>query len=220
MEINFSILKYSRLILEPSKLLIEVIEKLVSLKPRGKKERFDLIIQPMHKQFEEVHRDYAQMFRNLKDSLPVKYDNNLYKISGKVRKYKHKSALAKSRKMIEDFDYKRAVKIGLRDWLRHSAQGIVSELKNKKERQYFYSIFVYFLDDEFVENPSKELIECTMKTLQERGGGAIFNTPSSIVIMNLDKLKTVEEMHDYLDAEIHALGLRCSNVIKSYMAMM
>ena len=213
---DFSILTYSKNILNSASDLISLFQNFSHFQNQDKKERFLNLVKPIHNKFQEVHEDYYAMFTNLKQSLPVEINNGIYSVPKKTNHLTERKAVEFAKKLIRNFETERSIKIGTRDWIRNNSQAIFTNLNNYKEQRYFHSLAMYFLDAQFVKNPEKYIVEANVESLIKRGGNAVFDTPSFKLLKDLESLENIAQINEYLDHEIVRLGERCREVLRSY----
>ncbi|HEX4960417.1 MAG TPA: hypothetical protein VF173_06235 [Thermoanaerobaculia bacterium] len=203
----------------PIKAFVDLLTKLLGAEPKRRKARFDELVRPLHDSFQEVHADYSTLLRQFERRLPLKAGDEEWLVFDRDVPVYEPEAIEITRSVTQEFAKKREDLEGIRDYLRGSAHVVLAEATDAEERRYLYSLLVYFLPDDHRPHQDDEALDREIRAILEMGGESAMNTPTSRLLREIRGVTDPEEVRSAVQRSIDRLNQRCSDVLRTYVAL-
>ncbi len=198
--------------LDAGKFLFDLLLELLRVRDKRRRDVFEQLLEPAYANFLEVHAAYNELFLATERSFPVPLDDDRclirpdeeYGIVGGER-CQHQVAKTK-----EEFRRAREKNEWIRDGLRGQAQLLLKAAPYPEEKRFLMSMVLYFLEEKRIG--VDDLIDGTIKLVEEKGGKAVLDSPSYRLLIELTKSTNLSEMRGLVETARHELNQRYSDV--------
>ena len=197
--------------------IIKLLEKLLGAHQVRREQRFDRLIRPLHDRFQEVHLDYADVFKNFKGGLPREIPEKLR--TSDMELISERKKLTMINRAIKDYHKAREQQESIRDVLRQEAREILMILENTNEQRYVYSLIAYFHENAYGDPQATESLDFNIELILKIGGDAVMETPSTRLLREINGLNDGNAIAQKVDYALSELNQRFSDVCRSYVRL-
>lgn len=185
-----------------------LLKKIVSSAAQKDRAAFS-IIQEIHPEFEKVHFNYIEIFRNFQ------YDLRNSELE-KVEKYKKKSEKA----AIQNFIARRRELEIIRSDLRANIGSLLQNALSENLSKYIFALAIYFLYDEDHGAHPEVVRVFHMAIIDEQNfdkiGDRYFDTPSMRLARKISEAANRDVMQQQASYAIAGLSIKRQNVMSAY----
>jgi hypothetical protein len=206
--------------------IFELINKLLEVQTRRRREIFSELLEPLFHRIEEVHSFYRELFTKAWLSLPYQRDNGAWEMpNANSHTLTNIDIIKRVNKIKREFIEGREKDIYIRDQLRNNAREILISQRRPVEKRFLFSIILYFLEAEpyvgdFNAPPGSAdyfSIDLFMKEIEEEGGVLALRTPSSILANYIYPKKDPVELKRIIKGALYSLDKKFINVSNSFI---
>ena len=208
--------------------IFELINKLLEVQTRRRREIFSDLLEPLFHRIEEVHSFYTELFNKACQALPYQRDNGAWEMPNA-----HTPTLTINEinervdKIKREFIEGRENDKYIRDQVRNNAREILMSQRRPVEKRFLFSIILYFLEAESYvgdfnaprDSADYHSIDLFMNEIEKEGGLLALRTPSSILANYIYPKKDPVELKRIIKGALAYLDKNFINVSNSFIRL-